>query len=104
MIPFVTRNPELLVILHPAFSDDAANETQKPLLIAAFAAGNARAQLRTGQKRDMPVEGVRAMLALYAKWKESRPDLDLPSLEAFARAEAGGSLEPAVEAAMADGG
>jgi len=105
VVRFVGASPAVLVVYRPAFTDDpASDEAQGPLLLAAYAAGNARAQLRDGEKRDMPVEGVRGVLALYAKWKESQPDLELSTLEAFARAEAAGTLEQAVEDAITDGG
>ncbi len=103
VVRFVTDSPAVVVVFRAPFTEVGADDDRSPLVLAAFAAGNARAQLRAGEKRDMPVEGVRGVLAVYAKWKESQPDLQLPALEDFARAEAEGTLDAAVEAAMADG-
>lgn len=94
ILGFTTRSPDVLVVVRQELLPVAALQVDG--LHAAFAAGNVRAQLLSGKKEDRPVEGVRAMVAVYRKLQVSSPGLRIAELEDFAAREAAGTLESKV--------
>jgi hypothetical protein len=62
-------------------------------MLAAFVAGNVRAQIDAGKKADMPVEGVRAIVTIYKKLKAVKPELRVELYETYAAKEADQTLD-----------
>ena len=98
ILDFTRDSPDVLVVFrqpltgHPGADDDA-----RPLLLAAFAAGNAKAQLEQGEKGDRPVDGVRALLTVAPKLGV-RGD----ALERWAAADAEGRLDEVIASLLAE--
>jgi hypothetical protein len=71
------------------------------LLLAGFAAGDARAQLVSGNKADAPVDGVRGMLAVYRFLAARNPAVSIERLDRLIVREGAGQLEAAVAELLA---
>jgi hypothetical protein len=103
IVAYAEKSEDVAVVLRSSLvTFDGVDDELELVLVAAFVAGNVEAQLEAGQTKDMPVEGVRTMIAVYATLKRASPDLTIPRLEAFQSAEADGRLTDAVEAAIAE--
>ena len=102
IVNFVGESPRVMVVYRESLlSADGSTRDLDQLMLAAFAAGNVRAQLDSGTKKDMPVEGVRALLTAYSKLKAQDPELKIAKFEEYAKHEAKGTLEAHVEALAA---
>jgi hypothetical protein len=71
---------------------DQTDDTIYAMLLAAYFAGNAKAQLRAGKAGDDPYPGWLAAIKAYRQFQTKR-SLVIPSLEKFSEMEADGSLE-----------
>src|SRR5687768_3648091 len=59
---FVSESKDVLVVFRQSLLEaEGASDDMDALMLAAFAAGNARAQLDAGKKEDMPMAGVKGM-------------------------------------------
>jgi len=98
ILSFVRESPAVLVIFHQGLvaHDPRLPDGTDALLVAGFAAGNARSQLVSGVKRDSPVDGVRGMLAVYAFLKSKNAAVSSAHLDELAARAAEGTLEATV--------
>ena len=71
---------------------DEVDDTIYSMLLAAYFAGNAKAQLRAGKAADDPYRGWLAAIRAYRQFHTKR-SIVIPSLEKFIEMEANGSLE-----------
>lgn len=91
---FTNASPRVLVVFRQSILQaEGASDDLRSLMLAAFAAGNARAQLEAGKKEDMPVAGVRAMVAVYKKVLAADPSIKNAKLDEYVARDADGSLE-----------
>ncbi|NUO49012.1 MAG: hypothetical protein HOV80_09170 [Polyangiaceae bacterium] len=91
---FANESPDVLVVFRQSILEaEGAPGDLRALMLAAFAAGNVRSQLEAGKKEDMPVAGVRAMVAVYKKLQANKPDLRVDLYETYAAKESDGTLE-----------
>lgn len=98
IVRFVSDSPDVVVVARaPLVLLEDAPKDEGALLLAAFAAGNARAQLVSGRKKDSPVDGVRGMLAVYRWLKAHAPGLRIAKLEELASRDSAGDLASRVE-------
>jgi hypothetical protein len=91
---FVNASPKVLVVFRESLlkSDDASPDL-RTLMLTAFAAGNAAAQLDAGKKEDMPVAGVKAMVAVYRKVQAANASIKATKYEDFAQRADKGTLD-----------
>jgi len=71
---------------------DQIDDTIYSMLLAAYFAGNAKAQLLAGKAADDPYRGWLAAIRAYRQFQTKR-SIVIPSLEKFSEMEANGSLE-----------
>lgn len=71
---------------------DEVDDTIYSMLLAAYFAGNAKAQLLAGKAADDPYRGWLAAIKAYRQFQTKR-SIVIPSLEKFSEMEAEGSLE-----------
>ena len=71
---------------------DQIDDTIYSMLLAAYFAGNAKAQLQAGKAADDPYRGWLAAIKAYRQFQTKR-SIVIPSLEKFSEMEANGSLE-----------
>ena len=91
---FANESHDVLVVFRQSILEaEGASADLRALMLAAFAAGNVRGQLEAGKKEDMPVAGVRAMVAVYKKLQAGKPDLRVDLYETYAAKDADGTLE-----------
>ena len=91
---FAIDSPDVTVVFRKSILEaEGASEDLQALMLAAFTAGNVRAQLEAGKREDMPAPGVRGMLAVYKKLKARKPDLLVELYETYAAKEAEGTLD-----------
>lgn len=71
---------------------DEIDDTIYSMLLAAYFAGNAKAQLLAGKAVDDPYRGWLAAIRAYRQFQTKR-SIVIPALEKFSEMEAAGSLE-----------
>ena len=71
---------------------DKTDDTIYAMLLAAYFAGNAKAQLLAGKTADDPYRGWLATIKAYRQFQTKR-SIVIPSLEKFSEMEAAGSLK-----------
>jgi hypothetical protein len=91
---FAIDSPDVTVVFRQSLLDaKGASGDLRALMLAAFTAGNVRAQLEAGKNEDMPVPGVRAMVTVYKKLQAKKPDLRVEPYETYAAKQADGTLD-----------
>lgn len=76
------------------------DDTRKAVLYAAFLGANMAAQLERGEPGSDNVAGMAGTLAAYRALRAADPTLEVAALEPFATAQANGTLDAAVHAAV----
>jgi hypothetical protein len=71
---------------------DQIDDTIYSMLLAAYFAGNAKAQLMAGKAADDPYRGWLAAIKAYRQFQTKR-SIVIPTLEKFSEMEADGALE-----------
>ncbi len=84
VVRFIDESPDVTVSLSEKVGpwlQEGLPQRDTSLLLAAFAAGNASAQLATGNKKDQPLAGVQAVIEAYDKLRQKNPRLRSPGVE-----------------------
>lgn len=91
----IVLNEGVLGFMHGDLDD-----TRKAVLYAAFLGANMAAQLERGEPGSDNLAAMTGTLAAYHALREADPTLEVPALEPFATAQANGTLDAAVHAAV----
>lgn len=85
ILQFTDQSPKVLVIISPYSTPwmgmKGVTTENQALLLAAFSAGNIRAQLQANEVRDHPYDGWMQVFRTYAKLKAAHPKLSVPPIE-----------------------
>ncbi len=102
IVNFVGESSHVMVVYRESilFAEGSSSEIDR-LMLVAFSAGNVRAQLDSGKKEDAPLDGVRAMIEVYAKLKAKDGSLKIPKFEEYVAHEEKGTLEAHVATLVA---
>lgn len=96
ILRFTDKSPKVLVVLSPDSTPwmGAKNLSieYQSLLLAAFAAGNIRAQLEAKEARDRLYDGWLQVFRTYAKMKAANPKLSVPPIEELISKRDAGTL------------
>lgn len=91
----IVLNEGVLGFMHGDLDD-----TRKAVLYAAFLGANMAAQLERGELGSDNLAAMTGTLAAYRALRAADPALEVPALEPFATAQANGTLDAAVHAAV----
>jgi len=91
----IVLNEGVLGFMHGDLDD-----TRKAVLYAAFLGANMAAQLERGEPGSDNLAAMSGTLAAYRALRAADPTLEVPALEPFVTAQANGTLDAAVQAAV----
>jgi len=97
IMAFVQKSDEVHLSLSKAVvpwlkSKDAPDADTRSLLLTAYVAGNARAQLQSGKAEDDVYAGWQQVLSTYAQLQHINPTVKLPEIDDLKAKEKGGTL------------
>ena len=84
ILRFANDSPDVLVTLSPQalpWTEETPPPREGRVLLAAFVAGNVRAQLARGAAKDDSLAGVEQVIETYRQLQRANPRLKIPSVE-----------------------
>lgn len=106
---FAQQSKEVSVMLSPEIAPwvsaeakprSAGDENVRRMLLAAYLAGNIKAQLAAGKPADNPVAGWKLALKAYQSIKQKNKQFTIPEMETLKAKQAKGELPKLAEKAL----
>ena len=102
IVRFADASPDVVIAMKPKvlpwLEDAKVPKETANVLLAAFVAGDTRAQLDRGKAKDDPVAGTEQVIATYRQLQKAQPSLKVSGVEGFIELQKQGKLAQHLQA------